>query len=414
MAIDPSQIIDFETGKPHDDLYTFRKRIDNYGRVYTSTSEHFVYHRVKEGETLGAIARRYHTSVDELCHLNGLKRTSTLRIGQSIRCGVEYTKPKPTESPGASGTINNNVIEEPEIVQRPASYHTVQSGETLSSIARQHGTTVSNICRLNDILSTDRLRIGQILCYRAEAKKPVKKPMQESVQTKESVSTKYQSVSSTPEMLASSEELNGESDHEDEYEHDIYDDAENADNQEDTGDAIASTENSTEVAPATKTTSESAKSEGMVLVQRPVFVATAKPAPERKPKSSPRLFQKSDPSKSNTAKDSQSIDNEDTTSSESTETGDPSESIINQESSVDKQDDQSGETASAAVSEEPKSVAAQNVKAEPQSPVYHVIKKGDTLEKIARRYGVSIKRICKINNITTTTTLRIGRSLRCS
>jgi LysM repeat protein len=211
-------------------------------------------------------------------------------------------------------------------------------------------------------------------------------------------------------MLASSEELNGESDHEDEYEHDIYDDAENADNQEDTGDAIASTENSTEIAPApsTKTTSESAKSEGMVLVQRPVFVATAKPAPERKPKSSPRLFQKSEPSKSNTSEDSQQIDNQGVTSSEATQTGDSSESVDNQDK------DQPVEAASAAVSEEPKSVAVQNVKAELQQPVYHVIKKGDTLEKIARKYGVSIKRICKINNITTTTTLKIGRSLRCS
>lgn len=45
---------------------------------------------------------------------------------------------------------------------------------------------------------------------------------------------------------------------------------------------------------------------------------------------------------------------------------------------------------------------------------YHRIKKGDTLGAIARRYGVSVNKICSLNNITPTTTLRIGKSLRLS
>ncbi len=45
---------------------------------------------------------------------------------------------------------------------------------------------------------------------------------------------------------------------------------------------------------------------------------------------------------------------------------------------------------------------------------YHRIKKGDTLGAIARRYGVSVKKICNLNNITSRTTLRAGKSLRVS
>ncbi len=45
---------------------------------------------------------------------------------------------------------------------------------------------------------------------------------------------------------------------------------------------------------------------------------------------------------------------------------------------------------------------------------YHRIRKGDTLGKIAKRYGVSVNHLCKVNNISTKTTLRIGRSLRVS
>lgn len=43
---------------------------------------------------------------------------------------------------------------------------------------------------------------------------------------------------------------------------------------------------------------------------------------------------------------------------------------------------------------------------------YHRIKQGDTLGAIARKYGTSVSRLCKLNNISTKTTLRLGRSLR--
>lgn len=45
---------------------------------------------------------------------------------------------------------------------------------------------------------------------------------------------------------------------------------------------------------------------------------------------------------------------------------------------------------------------------------YHRIKSGDTLGVIARRHGLSVSRLCSMNNITPRTTLRIGKSLRVS
>ena len=49
--------------------------------------------------------------------------------------------------------------------QRSSSFHKVQRGETLSTIARKHGTTVNAICRLNNITTKSVLRPGQILKY---------------------------------------------------------------------------------------------------------------------------------------------------------------------------------------------------------------------------------------------------------
>jgi LysM repeat protein len=44
-------------------------------------------------------------------------------------------------------------------------FHKVAKGETLSSIARKRGMTVSAICKLNHIKATTRIRAGQILRY---------------------------------------------------------------------------------------------------------------------------------------------------------------------------------------------------------------------------------------------------------
>ncbi len=51
------------------------------------------------------------------------------------------------------------------VASRNTRFHKVRRGETLSSIARKRGTTVSAICRLNRISKSMRLRPGQILKY---------------------------------------------------------------------------------------------------------------------------------------------------------------------------------------------------------------------------------------------------------
>ena len=51
--------------------------------------------------------------------------------------------------------------------------------------------------------------------------------------------------------------------------------------------------------------------------------------------------------------------------------------------------------------------------AEAAAAKYHTIRSGDTLGKIARRYGTSVRAICRLNpGLTEKTTRRIGRSIR--
>lgn len=45
---------------------------------------------------------------------------------------------------------------------------------------------------------------------------------------------------------------------------------------------------------------------------------------------------------------------------------------------------------------------------------YHIIRKGDTLSAIARKHHTTVSKLCKLNGISKTTTLQIGRRLRVS
>jgi murein DD-endopeptidase MepM/ murein hydrolase activator NlpD len=84
QAIDPSQIVDFENSCTFDDSYVFQKSLSD--KKYAAKGVGNVkYHRVRSGDTLGTIAKRYGVSVDQICRLNGLKKTTILKIGKSIR-----------------------------------------------------------------------------------------------------------------------------------------------------------------------------------------------------------------------------------------------------------------------------------------------------------------------------------------
>ncbi len=57
---------------------------------------------------------------------------------------------------------------------------------------------------------------------------------------------------------------------------------------------------------------------------------------------------------------------------------------------------------------------AKNGSSESSDIRYYRVKQGDTLSKIAARYGVSVSHLCQMNGISRKTTLRIGQVLRFS
>lgn len=85
-------IVDADFGTAYNDLHspTWQSiRLVNHLSASSQPASGEIYgsavHKVRKGDTLSGIARRYHTTVRRLCRLNGIKETSTLRLGQKIR-----------------------------------------------------------------------------------------------------------------------------------------------------------------------------------------------------------------------------------------------------------------------------------------------------------------------------------------
>ena len=43
------------------------------------------YHKIRSGDTLGHLAVKYRTTVKKICALNGIKPTTILRLGRTLR-----------------------------------------------------------------------------------------------------------------------------------------------------------------------------------------------------------------------------------------------------------------------------------------------------------------------------------------
>ena len=102
QAFDPERLIDFKNGILCRETFLLKK---SFFSIYSHAGQDFEdeianeeqdkkeaaekaamrYHKIRSGDTLGAIARKYGTTVTNICRLNGIKSTTILRIGRTLR-----------------------------------------------------------------------------------------------------------------------------------------------------------------------------------------------------------------------------------------------------------------------------------------------------------------------------------------
>jgi membrane-bound lytic murein transglycosylase D len=109
------------------------------------------YHRVRSGETLSTIARKYRTSVSRIMRANNLRSSHYIVAGKRLKIpqrGYTYA--------------NQNTKRKTNRKSNQTQYHKVRRGDSLWNIARQYGTTTQAIQTLNGLQGT-HLHKGQIL-----------------------------------------------------------------------------------------------------------------------------------------------------------------------------------------------------------------------------------------------------------
>lgn len=159
------------------------------------TEDRVIYYTVQSGDTLSGIAHRYNTTYRYLADLNGLSNPNLIYPGQVITISGAYPSNTNTES-NTTYTVKSgdclsligkrlgvpwvdiasrNGIHSPYTIypgqvltvagsSQPTSgsqYYTVRSGDTLSRIASQHGTSYQTLAKLNGIKNPNKIYPGQ-------------------------------------------------------------------------------------------------------------------------------------------------------------------------------------------------------------------------------------------------------------
>ena len=113
----------------------------------------YVKHRVKKGESLSLIARRYRTSVRAIMAMNGLRSRHYIKAGWKLKIPArrQYASLKRVSSPASDLKRKENLVQ-----------YVVRKGDSLWRIANRFGTTTKAIQSVNKLNDT-YLQIGQIL-----------------------------------------------------------------------------------------------------------------------------------------------------------------------------------------------------------------------------------------------------------
>lgn len=102
----------------------------------------YMTYRVKRGDTLYGIARRYNTTVNRLVYINGIRNANYIYINQLIKI-----------------PINISIGE----YDCGHCIYTVKRGDTLTKIANKFGKRISEIAELNNIKNINYIYVGQKL-----------------------------------------------------------------------------------------------------------------------------------------------------------------------------------------------------------------------------------------------------------
>lgn len=126
-----------------------------------------LYHTVKKGETLIAIAKEYGTSVSEIKRLNNL-RSNLIKAGEKLVVKKIVRKKRKDSSNSKKYSKNNSTS---AVWGYETIYYRVRKGDSLWKISKKYGVSISSIKKLNGLKSS-RIKPGMRLKIKVPRKVP--------------------------------------------------------------------------------------------------------------------------------------------------------------------------------------------------------------------------------------------------
>jgi membrane-bound lytic murein transglycosylase D len=116
-----------------------------------------VKYKVKHGDTVASISKKFGVSSKSLLASNGMKSESQLTEGKILKITVKTREKGAHIASSKKGKSKKSAAAEPATIK-----YTVKKGETLTQIARRYNTTPTEIKKMNN-LSGNQLKSGQVL-----------------------------------------------------------------------------------------------------------------------------------------------------------------------------------------------------------------------------------------------------------
>lgn len=110
-----------------------------------------VEYRVRRGDTLSAISKRFNVSIREIAQLNNLKNTSRLYPGRELIIPAYASGMVASARPVAVPSPSRATSQETEPVTGKFITHKVQKGDSLWSISVQYNVTIQDLFRWNNL-----------------------------------------------------------------------------------------------------------------------------------------------------------------------------------------------------------------------------------------------------------------------
>lgn len=145
-------------------------------RAVTASDGGFTKYKVRRGDTLSTIARRFKVSLAALIEVNDLTRRSVIYVGKMLRIpkksdgagsyqnagASKYAQSKGKSLPSQYAKVQRVSLKQKSKMEKKK-FHVVKTGDTLLDIANKYNVRLSKLISTNKLRSAERILVGRYI-----------------------------------------------------------------------------------------------------------------------------------------------------------------------------------------------------------------------------------------------------------